>query len=157
MSETPADADVAYDEDDDEARIFSVLSGTRRRSRWRLAASNTVLTVFGRTFLDMRHAETPASAVDMRIWCVFGSVTILVPEGADVRPSGMAFLGTSDCVVPTLPVDAGFPPLDVEANVVFGRVRVRTALGNEETAAIPVDVPVRRGEPAAAAPEPAVA
>jgi hypothetical protein len=111
-------------EEQDASRIVSVFGGNRRRSRWLLAGDTTVLNVFGRSCFDLREVECRSSEVAMTVLTVFGSVMVLVPEGADVRLSGSSFLASSDCLVAQGAARPALPPLMVTATTVLGRTKV---------------------------------
>ncbi len=108
----------------DTSRIVSVFGGNRRRSRWLLAGDTSVLNVFGRSCLDLREVECRSDEVAMAVVAVLGSVTILVPEGADVRLSGASFLASSDCLVVGTDAASPLPPLMVTATTIMGRTKV---------------------------------
>jgi hypothetical protein len=111
-------------EEHDVSRIVSVFGGNRRRSRWLLAGETSILNVFGRSCLDLREVECRSAEVSMTVLAVLGSVTILVPEGADVRLSGASFLASSDCLVVRTGGASPLPPLMVTATTVMGRTKV---------------------------------
>jgi hypothetical protein len=111
-------------EEQDVSRIISVFGGNRRRSRWLLAGDTSVLNVFGRSCLDLREVECRSDEVAMTVLAVLGSVTILVPEGADVRLSGASFLASSDCLVVRSDGASPLPPLMVTATTIMGRTKV---------------------------------
>jgi hypothetical protein len=111
-------------EEPDTSRIISVFGGNRRRSRWLLAGDTSVVNVFGRSCLDLREVECPSGEVAMTVLAVLGSVTILVPEGADVRLSGASFLASSDCLVVRTDGASPLPPLMVTATTIMGRTKV---------------------------------
>ncbi|MFV1991987.1 MAG: LiaF domain-containing protein, partial [Acidimicrobiales bacterium] len=108
----------------EDARIVSVIGGCRRQNRWRVAEDTSVMTLFGRCILDLREAECEAATIDISVLNVFANVTIIVPEGSDVRPSGMALLGSSSCLVPVSDKASPLPPIDVDGMTVFGRLRI---------------------------------
>jgi hypothetical protein len=111
-------------EEHDASRIISVFGGNRRRSRWLLAGDTSVLNVFGRSCLDLREVECRSDEVAMTVLAVLGSVTILVPEGADVRLSGASFLASSDGLVVRGDGASPLPPIMVTATTVMGRTKV---------------------------------
>ena len=117
--------------------IVSVLGTARRRNRWVLAGRTKVLTALGKVELDLRRAEIDVDEAFMDVICVFGRVTVVVPEGADVQLSGMSFLASSDSVVDGQPVQ-GTPTLRIKATAVFAKVRVRSEPGGAVPAAAPV-------------------
>jgi hypothetical protein len=106
------------------SRIVAVIGGTRRREQWLLAAQTHVVSVLGHTMLDLRQVECHAATVEMTILSVLGGVTILVPDGTEVRLSGATYLGSSDSAVAHAGTAPGVPRLIVTATTVLGRVRV---------------------------------
>jgi hypothetical protein len=106
------------------SRIVAVIGGTRRRDQWLLAPETHVVSVLGHTMLDLRQVECHAAIVEMTILSVLGGVTILVPDGTEVRLSGATYLGSSDSAVTHAEVASGLPRLIVTATTVLGRVRV---------------------------------
>jgi hypothetical protein len=111
---------------DDDAQIFSVIGGAKRSGRWRVPASTRTLTLFGRCLIDLRQAETTADELSFSCISVFAGVTFIVPEGAEVRPSGMAILGSARSLVPVSDSPATLPPISIDAITVLGRLRIRT-------------------------------
>jgi hypothetical protein len=106
------------------SRIVAVIGGARRRDQWLLAAETQVVSVLGNTMLDLRQVECHASEVEITILSALGGVTILVPDGTEVRLSGATYLGSSDSCVTPAERPAGIPRLIVTATTVLGRVRV---------------------------------
>lgn len=111
---------------DDDAQIISVIGGAKRRGRWRVPGSTRTLTLFGRCLIDMRQAETSAEEICFSCISVFAAVTFMVPEGAEVRPSGVAVLGSARSDVPVTDTPAHLPPISIDAITVLGRLRIRT-------------------------------
>lgn len=111
---------------DDDAQIFSVIGGAKRSGRWRVPASTRTLTLFGRCLIDLRQAETTADELSFSCISVFAGVTFIVPEGAEVRPSGVAVLGSARSLVPVSDSPAHLPPISIDAITVLGRLRIRT-------------------------------
>jgi hypothetical protein len=108
------------------AKIFSVIGGCRRSGRWLVPHETAMLTLFGRAVIDLRQARTTAEELEFTCTSVFANVTFIVPEGAEVRPSGMAIFGSSKSVVPVSEVACELPSMAIEATTVFGRLRIRT-------------------------------
>ncbi|MEZ5408090.1 MAG: hypothetical protein R2761_08700 [Acidimicrobiales bacterium] len=111
------------------AKMSAVLGRCRRTGRWRLGARSNVLAVLGSVRLDMRHSLVEGDEPDelkMKITVFFGSAVLILPEGAEVRPSGMSLLSAEWVDVPDHPVPSGLPTLQVEWTCVLGRVHVVT-------------------------------
>jgi len=111
---------------DSNAKIFSVVGGCRRSGRWLVPAKTKMMTLFGRAVIDLRHAQTAAEEIEFTCLSVFANITFLVPEGAEVRPSGLAIFGSSRSTVPLSDTTCELPPMSIDATTVFGRLRVRT-------------------------------
>ncbi len=124
---------------DSNAKIFSVVGGCRRSGRWLVPGETKMMTLFGRAVIDLRHAQTSAEEIEFTCLSVFANITFLVPEGAEVRPSGLAIFGSSRSTVPLSNTPCELPPMSIDATTVFGRLRVRT------TEQDPEEKPPRRG------------
>jgi Cell wall-active antibiotics response 4TMS YvqF len=59
-----------------------------RRGPLELAPRSSFRSVFGTIDLDLRGATIPSPELELVIYNLFGTVTVLVPEGADVRVEG---------------------------------------------------------------------
>src|SRR5579859_7060198 len=59
-----------------------------RRGPLRLAAHSAFRSVFGTIDLDLRQATLPGSEIELSIQNIFGTVTVVVPDGVEVRIDG---------------------------------------------------------------------
>jgi hypothetical protein len=119
------------DEDDDAittSRIISVLAGCDRRDRWWLAPSTSLVSMFARSYLDLRDVVTDPSAdvIEMNVLCAIGTVTIVVPEGTDVTLSGTSLLASSGSLVEQGSGLSMLPRIVITATTVLGRMQVQT-------------------------------
>lgn len=119
--------------DDDEnenttSRIVSVLAGCDRRDRWWLAPSTSLVSMFARSYLDLRDVVTDPSAdvIEMNVICAIGTVTIVVPEGTDVTLSGTSLLASSGSLVEQGSGMSILPRIVITATTVLGRMQVQT-------------------------------
>ncbi|MEM7036579.1 MAG: hypothetical protein AAF570_06315 [Bacteroidota bacterium] len=144
------------------AKTLAILGRNRRTGRWRLAKSSSVLAVFGSCLLDMRHSfAEDDDELKMTVLTVCGSARILLPEGAEVRPSGTAVLASSIVDVPEHDDPADLPTLEIEWLSILGRLRIVTDRAEEledaeaPTAAEAEPAPTTTVAAATPAPEPA--
>ncbi len=107
-------------------RMLALLGRCHRTGRWRLASRSAVVAVLGTCHLDMRNSFVEAEQLRMKVTVVLGSATFIVPNGAEVKPSGMSLLGGSIVDVPEHEDTADLPTLQIEWNSIFGRVRIVT-------------------------------
>lgn len=107
-------------------KMLAVLGRCHRTGRWRLASRSSVLALLGLCHLDLRHSFVETERVRVKVTVVFGSATFLVPNGAEVRPSGMSLLGGSIVDVPEHDDTSDLPTLEIEWISVLGRLRIVT-------------------------------
>ncbi len=118
--------------------IRTVLGSSRREHRWDLAHEVVIRTVLGKSFFDLRQVRPMGDDdCEITISCLLGSVELLVPVGTRVTLEGSTFLagassdvsGEGDVHPDGSGVDLTvnpLPRLDIAADAVLGRVRVRT-------------------------------
>jgi predicted membrane protein len=78
----------------------------------------------GDVVLDLRGAEVPTGDVEVTATAVMGDVKIYVPDGVDVRLSGIAVMGDKSVRVREAPAGQAAPRVVVKATVVMGDVKV---------------------------------
>ncbi|GIF75918.1 DUF1707 SHOCT-like domain-containing protein [Asanoa siamensis] len=105
-------------------RLVAVFGNETRKGHWIVPAHLEARSVFGDCHLEMQEAQLQAQVTTIDATAVFGSVTIFVPEGVEVRMSGRAVFGSKESKLRGTP-PPGAPVLDVRCNVVFGSVTVR--------------------------------
>lgn len=112
------------------AKVIAVLGRTLRAGRWKLADDSLVIAVFGRCVLDLSRAyvDEEDDELSMTVFCLFGSVSIVLPPGCDLEPSGIALLASSEVEIPSDRVEDVtedvLAPLDISWFAMFGRVRI---------------------------------
>jgi hypothetical protein len=107
-------------------RIRAVLSAETRSGRWLVPEVLEVVACCGSCTLDLTQAVVQHRAVriDARLWC--STLTVLVPEGIDVRlEAGANVLGDRRLRTPGR-VTRGAPVLVVGGTVVLSTLTVRT-------------------------------
>jgi DUF1707 SHOCT-like domain/Cell wall-active antibiotics response LiaF, C-terminal len=105
--------------------IVSVMSGTEKRGRWRLARDTNVVCVMGGAELDLRHAELESLDSTITVVAVMGGAEIIVPEGVDVDVSGFAFMGGKEFKPGQTVPPPTAPSIRIRAYAVMGGVEVR--------------------------------
>jgi hypothetical protein len=71
-------------------RLLSILGGSQRKGRWRVAARCSVVNVLGGTELDLSTAELASESVELRVVSVLGGAEITLPQGMNVEISQFA-------------------------------------------------------------------
>jgi hypothetical protein len=104
--------------------ITAVLGNESRKGRWVVPPHLTVRSVLGDCHLEMQQAVIGQHVTTIDATVRFGSVTIFVPDGIDVRMSGRAVLGAKSSELRGDP-QPGAPVLVVRCNVLCGAITVR--------------------------------
>ena len=97
-----------------------------RSGPWELAARSEFRSIFGTITLDLSQARLPGSAVDLEIFNLCGTVTIIVPESVDVSVSGGGMFASQVIQPHTAPPVPGAPKLHINARGPAGTLYVRT-------------------------------
>jgi uncharacterized protein DUF1707 len=114
---------------------IAIFSGIERRGRWRVPRRSFVLSLFGGSDLDLRHAEIDSDAVTIVVFDIFGGTDIYVPEGVDVDMGGFGLFGGVDEHGADKPPRHGAPLVRVRAFALFGGTDVwRVPAGAEADA-----------------------
>jgi hypothetical protein len=105
-------------------RLVAILGNESRKGYWVVPEHLTVRSVLGDCHLEMQQAALSqrVTTVDATVW--FGSCTIYVPEGIEVRMTGRAVLGAKSSELSGQP-RPGAPVLLVRCDILCGAVTVR--------------------------------
>lgn len=106
------------------AEITAVLGNESRKGPWVVPAHLTVRSVLGDCHLEMQQAVIRQHVTTIDATVRFGSMTIFVPDGIDVRLTGRAVLGAKSSQLRGEPAP-GAPVIVVHCNVLCGAVTVR--------------------------------
>ncbi len=106
--------------------IVSVMSGTEKRGRWRLARETKVVCVMGGAELDLRNAELEDLDSTITVVAVMGGAEITVPEGVNVDVDGFAFMGGRDFRPGRTTPPPSAPSIRIKAYALMGGIEVRT-------------------------------
>jgi hypothetical protein len=106
------------------AEITAVLGNESRKGPWVVPAHLTVRSVLGDCHLEMQQAIIRQHVTTIDATVRFGSMTIFVPDGIDVRMNGRAVLGAKSSHLRGEP-PPGAPVIVVNCDVLCGSVAVR--------------------------------
>ena len=117
--------------EDGTRRILSILSGSERKGRWRLAASCSVVNVLGGSELDLSAVELAADRVELKIISVLGGAEITLPIGLNVEISELAILGGNEIDVGDQQPDPGGPVVHLRIVSILGGAKLTRKQRNE--------------------------
>lgn len=106
-------------------RILSILSGSERKGRWRLAASCSVVNVLGGTDLDLSAVELPTDGVELKVVSVLGGAEITLPLRLNVEISELSILGGNEIDIGDEQPNPGGPVVHLRLVTVLGGAKVR--------------------------------
>ena len=101
-----------------------------RSGPWELAARSEFRSIFGTITLDLSQARLAGPEVELQIYNLFGTVTIIVPESVDVSVRGGGMFASQVVQPHTAPPVAGAPKLRIIARGPGGTLYVRTKSKN---------------------------
>jgi hypothetical protein len=97
-----------------------------REGPWSLPARSHWRSLFGTIDLDLRQARLSASDTELAIHNVFGTVTVIVPEGLEVVVRGGGLFASQKIEAPERAPSPGGPRLVIEASGPGGTLHVRS-------------------------------
>ena len=106
------------------AKIHAILGRSHRTGRWRLSPKTSVIALLGSCRLDLREAQLDGEVSKMTATVILGGVTIVIPPGVEVRPSGLSLLGGASVDVPPFEDDEATTLIEIEWTSMFGRLRI---------------------------------
>ncbi|MGO9882213.1 MAG: DUF1707 domain-containing protein [Solirubrobacteraceae bacterium] len=104
--------------------IFSKLV---RRGPWELGERSEYRSIFSTVHLDLRHAKLHGDVVEMEIYNLFGTVTLIVPEGITVNVDGGGMFASQVVESPSAAPVPGAPTLRIRIKGPGGTLCVRSS------------------------------
>jgi len=96
------------------------------RSRpWSLPAHSSWRSIFGTIDLDLRQARLAGPETVLEVYNLFGTVTVIVPDGVEVVVCGGGLFASQKIESPERPPIAGGPRLTIYARGPLGTLYVR--------------------------------
>jgi hypothetical protein len=97
-----------------------------RSGPWELSARAEFRSICGTITLDLSQARLAGPAVDLDIFNLFGTVTVIVPESVQVNVSGGGMFASQVVQPPSAPPVPGAPKLRINARGPGGTLYVRS-------------------------------
>jgi hypothetical protein len=105
-------------------QITALLGNESRKGPWIVPPHLAVRSVLGDCHIELQHAVIRQHLTTIDATARFGSVTIFVPDGIEVRMSGRTVLGAQSSQLHGEP-RPGAPVIEVRCDVLCGAVTVR--------------------------------
>jgi hypothetical protein len=113
-------------------RLRAICSRLERRGRWELAAETHVSAVAATVLLDLRRAVVASLETVLHVNNLFGTVTIVVPEGVRVRVDSGGLFASHEVLLSEDEAPAEAPLLRIRSAGVGGTLYLRTAAPESE-------------------------
>jgi hypothetical protein len=110
---------------DDVARHRAFCSRIVRSGPWELPLRSSYRCLFGTISLDLAQVRLPGPEAEIQIFNLFGTVTLIVPEGVRVSVEGGGPFASQVIHSPQVPPVQGAPVLRIKASGPGGTLYVR--------------------------------
>ena len=97
-----------------------------RSGPWSLPGNSSWRSIFGTIDLDLRQARLAGPETVLEVHNVFGTVTVIVPEGIEVKVRGGGLFASQKIESPERAPSAGGPSLTIETSGPGGTLYVRS-------------------------------
>lgn len=104
--------------------VLAIFGSDERKGRWVVPSQLQVTAVCGEVKLDLREALLERHEVTINATAILGDVSLIVPEGVEVRLSGPAILGSKTTKVRGSN-HPGAPVVNVRCFVALGEVSAK--------------------------------
>jgi hypothetical protein len=110
------------------SQVISILGSAVRKGRWRAENNVRVVSVLGSSTLDFRQAtyDPNCDVIEVRVFTLLGSLTVIVPDGVDGSLDGIAILGSKVVKLTDAPVVPNTPRIDVRVVCLLGSATLKT-------------------------------
>lgn len=105
--------------------VIAVMSEETRSGKWAVPEQLRCVAVMGGVKLDLTEAVPTARETHLNCVSVMGEVSIVVPDGVDVRMDGTAIMGEKTVKKLRTPPVPGAPIIHVHAFALMGTVEVK--------------------------------
>ncbi|GIJ27235.1 hypothetical protein Vqi01_23970 [Micromonospora qiuiae] len=105
-------------------KLLAVFGNEVRKGAWPAPEHIEARAIFGDCRIELHETRMPRQTITVDADAIFGNVTIVVPEGTDVRLTGSAIFGSKKSKLSGT-VAPGAPVIEVRCRAVFGDVTVR--------------------------------
>ena len=107
--------------------IVSVFGDITRTGSWPPRRTTSPIALFGDIDLDLRQATMPPGEVVINAVAPFGTIDVLVPEGAQVDVGGFTLFGSTKVDVGQATANESAAVIRVRGFSVFGSLKVRSS------------------------------
>lgn len=107
-------------------RHSAVCAQLTRRGPWSLPQRSSWRSIFGTIDLDLSEARLESGDTLIEVYNLFGTVTVLVPDGADVSVCGGGLFASQKIESPQRPAIAAAPRITIATRGPGGTLHVRT-------------------------------
>jgi hypothetical protein len=104
----------------------ALCSHLSRSGHWSLPSRSSWRSIFGTIDLDLRQARLEGTDIELQIYNLFGTVTVIVPDGVEVVVRGGGPFASQKLQPPASPPIPGGPRLTIDTHGPGGTLHVRS-------------------------------
>lgn len=112
-------------------RVVAMFGGVDKGGAWTVPRKLTVVAAFGGADIDLRTARFAPGVTELRVYCAFGGVSLIVPPDLTVESDAVAVFGGIDVGHPAAAAAADRPIVRLTGFAAFGGVDVEPRLPGE--------------------------
>ncbi|HEX4009472.1 MAG TPA: DUF1707 domain-containing protein [Solirubrobacteraceae bacterium] len=105
--------------------IVSIMGGSERKGRWRIAERCNVVAIMGGSEVDLNDAELSGPVTEVTVFSLMGGHEIRVPDGVDVQVSKFAFMGGHEVKLGDQTPPPGAPVIHIRLISIMGGSSVK--------------------------------
>jgi hypothetical protein len=105
-------------------RLIAIFGNESRKGHWPVPGRVEARSIFGDCHIELQDAQIQHPVTVIEATAIFGSITVFVPEGVDVRLTGTTFFSAKESKLQG-PVRPGAPVIEVRSRAWFGSITVR--------------------------------
>jgi hypothetical protein len=95
--------------------MVAILSGSRRRGRFRAVGSINAVAVMGGNEIDLREAEIEGGELTVNLFAFMGGSEVYVPDSVELDVGGFSFMGAHEEIGSERPPRPGAPLIRIRA------------------------------------------
>lgn len=104
--------------------VVNIFGGSNRSGAWSVPREMVVFSIFGGGEIDFSEARFSPAGVKVKIYCIFGGISIVVPKEVNTRCKAICIFGGIDNRGSS-EASAGAPTVSVEGLVLFGGAEIK--------------------------------
>jgi hypothetical protein len=100
--------------------MVAIMSGSRRRGRFRAVGSINAVAVMGGNEIDLREAEIEGGELTVNLFAIMGGAEVYVPDSVELDVGGFSLMGGHEEIGSERPPRPGAPLIQIRVYTLMG-------------------------------------